>query len=163
MFYFSGSFLSFVSPIVGWKSGTDMVVVVVVVQAKLVLTTAVPLYQLFMSPDEVADALHKSTSSSGSSPSATPEHHSPHHDDHDVDTVMRDLMDDLGLNMQMLKSSSIFSGDEERFAFSRALSRLSEMGSQEWVERGLGMEHLGGLGEREAWGRVRSRWREDSM
>ena len=49
----------------------------------------------------------------------------------DVDDVMRQMMDDLGMNMNVLKNSSIFSGDEERFAFSRALSRLSEMGSQE--------------------------------
>ena len=80
-----------------------------------------------------------------------------------VDDVMRQMMDDLGLSMNMLKNSSLFSGDEERFAFSRALSRLSEMGSQEWVERGLGMEHRGGLNEREGWQKVRSRWREDSM
>ena len=45
----------------------------------------------------------------------------------------------------------------------RALSRLSEMGSQEWVERGMGLEHKGGRGEKEGWQRVRSRWREDSM
>lgn len=87
-----------------------------------------------------------------------------HAEDHEgVDDVMRQMMDDLGMNMSMLKNSSMFTGDEERFAFSRALSRLSEMGSQEWVERGLGMEHRGGLGEREGWQRVRSRWREDSM
>lgn len=77
--------------------------------------------------------------------------------------MMRNLMDDLGLNMQMLKESSIFSGDEERFAFARALSRLSEMGGREWVERGLGLEARGGLEEREGWKRVRSRWREDSL
>ena len=77
--------------------------------------------------------------------------------------MMRSLMDDLGMNMKMLKSSSIFSGDEERFAFARALSRLSEMGSQDWVERGMGLEHKGGLGEKEGWQRVRSRWREDSL
>ena len=76
---------------------------------------------------------------------------------------MRNLMDDLGLNMQILRSSSIFSGDEERFAFARALSRLSEMGSREWVERGMGLEEKGGLEEREGWMRVRSRWREDSL
>ena len=87
-----------------------------------------------------------------------------HAEDHEgVDDVMRQMMDDLGMNMSVLKNSSMFTGDEERFAFSRALSRLSEMGSQEWVERGLGMEHRGGLGEREGWQRVRSRWREDSM
>lgn len=50
---------------------------------------------------------------------------------------MRNLMDDLGLSVQALKNTSIFSGDEERFAFARALSRLAEMGSKEWVERGM--------------------------
>jgi protein AFG1 len=85
-------------------------------------------------------------------------------EDHEgVNDVMRQMMDDLGMSMQMMKSSSLFSGDEERFAFSRALSRLSEMGTQEWVERGLGMEHRGGVDEMEGWQRMRSRWREDSM
>ena len=123
-------------------------------QAKLVLTTAVPIFQLFMSPSEVDDALEGGRRE-GSVKAA---------EDHEgVDDVMRQMMDDLGMSMKMMKSSSLFSGDEERFAFSRALSRLSEMGSQEWVERGLGMEHRGGLDEKEGWQRVRSRWREDSM
>lgn len=72
------------------------------------------------------------------------------------------MMDDLDLNLTVMKSSGTFSGDEERFAFARALSRLSEMGTQEWVERGLGMEKRGGRLEAEGWGRVKSRWREDS-
>ena len=123
-------------------------------RAKLVLTTEVPLFQLFMSPEEVDDALEAGRKSGKVK----------HEEEHEgVDDVMRQMMDDLGMSMNMLKSSSIFTGDEERFAFSRALSRLSEMGSQEWVERGLGMEHRGGLDEREGWQRVRSRWREDSM
>jgi protein AFG1 len=67
------------------------------------------------------------------------------------------------MNMSMLKNSSLFSGDEERFAFARALSRLSEMGSQEWIERGMGLENKGGKKEMESWQRVRSRWREDSL
>lgn len=66
------------------------------------------------------------------------------------------------MNMSTLKSSSIFSGDEEMFAFARALSRLSEMGSQEWVERGMGLEEKGGKKEKEDWQKVRSKWREDS-
>ena len=50
---------------------------------------------------------------------------SPHNHVHvdegqDVDDVMRSLMDDLGMNMKMLKNSNIFSGDEESFAFARA-------------------------------------------
>ena len=123
-------------------------------RAKLVLTTAVPLFQLFMSHEEVDEALADSREK------GSLEHAKDHEN---VDDVMRQMMDDLGMSMSMLKSSSMFTGDEERFAFSRALSRLSEMGSQEWVERGLGLEHRGGLHEKEGWQRVRSRWREDSM
>ncbi|KAL9100337.1 MAG: hypothetical protein Q9163_004273 [Psora crenata] len=123
-------------------------------RAKIVLTTEVPLFQLFMSADEVDDALEAARKSGSVK---------PEEDHENVDDVMRQMMDDLGMSMNTLKNSSLFSGDEERFAFSRALSRLSEMGSQEWVERGLGMEHRGGLNERQGWQRVRSRWREDSM
>ena len=107
-----------------------------------------------MSPEEVGEALDDGRRT-GSVKDA--EHHEG------VDDVMHQMMDDLGMNMSMLKNSDLFTGDEERFAFSRALSRLSEMGSQEWVERGLGMEHRGGLNEKVGWARVRSRWREDSL
>jgi protein AFG1 len=122
-------------------------------RAKLVLTTAKPLTQLFLSRDELTEGITK-----------TDEVPNPDKESgEDVDDVMRSLMDDLGMNMSMLKNSSIFSGDEERFAFARALSRLSEMGSQEWVERGMGLEEKGGKNEKDSWQRVRSRWREDSM
>lgn len=77
----------------------------------------------------------------------------------DLPDEMRTLTDDLGLDMQALKSAAIFSGDEERFAFARALSRLSEMGSKEWVERGLGAKDVAA---EEVKG-DRSRWSEDSM
>lgn len=122
-------------------------------RAKLVLTTAVPLTQLFLSKDELRESIAKDREDKkGQKEEAEGE---------GLDDTMRMMMDDLGLNMKALKSSSIFSGDEERFAFARALSRLSEMGSQEWVERGLGLESRGGIGEKEAWGRVRSRRFED--
>lgn len=52
-----------------------------------------------------------------------------------LDGSMRQLMDDLGLDMKSLKESSIFTGDEEKFAFARALSRLSEMSSTMWIEQ----------------------------
>lgn len=87
-------------------------------------------------------------------------------DDHsDVSDAMRSLMDDLGLSMEALKSTSIFSGDEERFAFARALSRLVEMGSKEWVERGLGvgMSQAEGKDDHAKWMKVRSHWMEDNM
>lgn len=84
------------------------------------LTTAVPLTNLFISETDVKNSMGD--------------------DDHtELSDAMRMMMDDLGLSVQALKSTSIFSGDEERFAFARALSRLSEMGSTEWVERGLGV------------------------
>ncbi|CZR69711.1 probable AFG1-ATPase family gene [Phialocephala subalpina] len=122
-------------------------------RAKLVLTSAVPLTQLFLSKDELKESVKKD------------------HEDRkgqteegvDLDDTMRNLMDDLGMNMKALKNSSIFSGDEERFAFARALSRLSEMGSREWVERGMGLEKDGGKQEKDSWQRVRSRQMEDSM
>lgn len=129
-------------------------------QAKLVLTTAVPLTELFLSHTELEEAI-ASSSKAGALPSSATA--APHGHEAEVSDVMRHLMDDLGLNMAMLRSSSVFSGEEERFAFARALSRLSEMGSREWVERGMGLEEKGGRKEMEGWQRVKSKWREDSM
>jgi peroxisome-assembly ATPase len=136
--------------------------------AKLVLTTQVPLGQIFLSKDEIDSSLDNVTKKVDAQGDKAGEKDKKvaavAAEDHtDVDDTMRHLMDDLGLSMSMLKSSSIFSGDEERFAFARALSRLSEMGSQQWVERGMGLEHKGGKREMEGWQRVRSRWREDSL
>lgn len=136
--------------------------------AKLVLTTQVPLGQLFLSKDEIDTSLENVTKKVDAQGKEAGDKDkrvaAMAADDHtDVDDTMRHLMDDLGMSMSMLKSSSIFSGDEERFAFARALSRLSEMGSQQWVERGMGLEHRGGESEMEGWQRVRSRWREDNL
>jgi hypothetical protein len=117
------------------------------------MTTAVPLTELFLSHTELDEAL-TTAQAAGDVPEGG-EHH-------DVSDVMRTLMDDLGMSMSMLKNSSIFSGDEERFAFARALSRLVEMGSREWVERGMGLEAKGGQDEMRSWQRVRSRFFEDS-
>jgi hypothetical protein len=117
------------------------------------MTSVVPLTELFLSHKELDEAMN-TAQRKGDVPEGD-EHH-------DVSDVMRNLMDDLGMNMSMLKNSSLFTGDEERFAFARALSRLTEMGTKEWVERGLGLESKGGKGEKDSWSRVRSRWREDS-
>ncbi|KAL4812649.1 AFG1-like ATPase-domain-containing protein [Aspergillus spinulosporus] len=121
-------------------------------RAKLVLTTATPLTNLFISESEVKTSLDDNG-----------EHT-------DLSDAMRMMMDDLGLSMKALKTSSLFSGDEERFAFARALSRLSEMGSKEWVERGLvGKSGLDTEGkekeksEHDAYLKARSRWSEDNM
>ncbi|KIK67775.1 hypothetical protein GYMLUDRAFT_36552 [Collybiopsis luxurians FD-317 M1] len=47
---------------------------------------------------------------------------------------MRGIMDDLGISQEIVGKSSIFSGEEEIFAFARACSRLVQMGSKEWVD-----------------------------
>lgn len=114
-------------------------------RAKLVLTTEVPLANLFLSADDVRESVK---------------------DDSDLSDAMRNLMDDLGMSVAALKNTSIFSGDEERFAFARALSRLSEMGSKEWVERGLDVEGKSKEQSKEeevAWRKTRSHWSEDNM
>ncbi|RKF62458.1 Protein AFG1 [Erysiphe neolycopersici] len=93
----------------------------------LILTSAVTFDQLFLSKEEVKERLISESDSKKNLKIAAEE----------VDDSMRNMMDDLGMNMEEVKKSSIFSGDEEKFAFSRALSRLSEMSSQEWVNRAL--------------------------
>lgn len=51
-----------------------------------------------------------------------------------VSDHMRSVMDDLGLNQQVIGTTSMFSGEEELFAFARACSRLVQMGTKEWAE-----------------------------
>jgi protein AFG1 len=125
-------------------------------RAKLVLTTAVPLTQLFMARDEIGEMLRESAKKGNARANQAETEHT------DVNDAMRHLMDDLGMNMDMMKGSSIFTGDEEAFAFARALSRLNEMGSQEWVERGMGLEEKGGHQEMRDWQKVRSSFHQDS-
>ncbi|OBZ70040.1 hypothetical protein A0H81_09842 [Grifola frondosa] len=76
-------------------------------KTKLIVSSEVPIYQIF------ADDPNKRGQVS----------------DH-----MRSVMDDLGLSSDMVGSSSMFSGDEELFAFARCCSRLVQMGSKEWAE-----------------------------
>ncbi|ROT40541.1 AFG1-like ATPase [Sodiomyces alkalinus F11] len=91
-------------------------------RAKLVLTTEKPLEELFVSREEIRQTL-------GS--------------DEDAMSVMGDLAD--AESIDRAKMSSLFSGDEEAFAFARALSRLSHMRSKEWVERGLDIGEQNGV------------------
>ncbi|EJD53970.1 AFG1-like ATPase [Auricularia subglabra TFB-10046 SS5] len=77
-------------------------------RTKLFTSSEVPIYQIF-SDDESEKSGHVS--------------------DH-----LRSVMDDLGLNESIIGHTSIFSGEEELFAFVRACSRLVEMGSKKWAE-----------------------------
>ncbi|KAJ7490269.1 AFG1-like ATPase-domain-containing protein [Mycena galericulata] len=76
-------------------------------RTRLFITSEVPIYQVFSD---------KSGKTDGAS-------------DH-----MRGVMDDLGLSHDLVGNSSIFTGEEEIFAFARACSRLVQMESKEWAE-----------------------------
>ncbi|KAK7470375.1 ATPase [Stygiomarasmius scandens] len=78
-------------------------------KTKLFVTSEVPITQVFAGDDSQSDSKPIS--------------------DH-----MRSVMDDLGVSEQIVGKSSIFSGEEEIFAFARACSRLVQMGSKEWAE-----------------------------
>lgn len=117
--------------------------------AKLVLTTAKPLAELFVSRDEIAESLLKQDEKNKTNQT--------------VESVMDTIMDDMEHNADRLRRSNLFSGEEEAFAFARALSRLSHMESREWVERGMGLEDKGGKGDKDNWSKTRSRQMEDSM
>ena len=121
-------------------------------RAKLVLTTARPLTQLFMTRQELDSALHDAARTGDASARRSKA------EGQDVDDAMRMMMDDLGMNMEVLRKSSMFTGDEEAFAFARALSRLAEMGGEDWVERGMGLSKKGGAAESGAWEKVRRDW-----
>ncbi|POR38380.1 Protein AFG1 [Tolypocladium paradoxum] len=112
--------------------------------AKLVLTTEKPITELFISRDEIAEALLQGNPQSTGG-----------------DEEMGDMLKEL--DGEKLKNSNLFAGEEEAFAFARALSRLSHMESKEWVERGMGLESKGGKEDRDNWSKTRSRQMEDSM
>ena len=119
-------------------------------QAKLVLTTAAPLTELFVSREEMQESL----AANGDEGAETAR---------GVEEAMGHLFESMEHNVDQLKNSNLFTGDEEAFAFARALSRLNQMGSREWVERGMGLEKDGGKKERDDWAKTRSRQMEDSM
>ncbi|EXV04955.1 AFG1-like ATPase [Metarhizium robertsii] len=118
--------------------------------AKLVLTTEKPLTELFISKDEIAETLLKNN------PQSTEQGGKA------VSTV-KELMEDVDRQAEELKNSNLFAGEEEAFAFMRALSRLKHMESKEWVERGMGLESQGGKEDKDNWSKTRSRQMEDSM
>lgn len=117
--------------------------------AKLVLTTAKPLTELFTSKDEIAETLIKDSGHETANV--------------EISEAIKDMMEDPEKQASKLKGSALFGNDEEAFAFFRALSRLTEMGSQEWVERGMGLQERGGKPEKDSFLKARSRQMEDSM
>ncbi|TXT09197.1 hypothetical protein VHUM_02671 [Vanrija humicola] len=47
---------------------------------------------------------------------------------------MKHVMEELGINPDIMTSSSLFSSDEELFAFARCVSRLTQMSTKEWAD-----------------------------
>ena len=129
--------------------------------AKLVLTTEKPLAELFVSRDEIAESLLAGNpgQAAGSGTAAAAAAAAAEAGEAIVDG----MMDDPARGAEQLKNSNLFAGEEEAFAFARALSRLSHMGSREWVERGMGLESKGGKEDKDSWTKARSRQMEDSM
>jgi len=140
-------------------------------KAKLVLTCEKPLGQLFVSrydvdgiktqdkgvTEKIGQKVKNAVKTTlGKVDDATVQ-------DDGIDHAMRLLMDDLGLDMDTLKESSIFSGDEEAFAFARALSRLHEMGSQEWIERGLDLNKRDLIHDAEKWQDMQKNWSKKKL
>ncbi|KAH8173227.1 AFG1-like ATPase domain-containing protein [Sarocladium implicatum] len=120
--------------------------------AKLVLTTEKPLTELFVSRDEIAEALLDGDATRDKKKKGE-----------EAKKAMDSILEDVDESAEKLKSSNLFAGEEEAFAFARALSRLKHMESQEWVERGMGLEKKGGKQDRDGWAKARSRQMEDSM
>ncbi|OCF40993.1 AFG1 family mitochondrial ATPase [Kwoniella heveanensis CBS 569] len=58
------------------------------------------------------------------------------------DEHMASVMEELGLSSSDVGASSLFSGDEELFAFARCVSRLSQMSTKEWSETSWQEEQL---------------------
>ncbi|KAM0749985.1 AFG1-like ATPase [Meredithblackwellia eburnea MCA 4105] len=54
--------------------------------------------------------------------------------DGSISDHQRAVMDELGLSADKVGASSIFTGEEEVFAFARAVSRLNEMSSVQWAQ-----------------------------
>ncbi|KAK9451793.1 ATPase [Limtongia smithiae] len=52
----------------------------------------------------------------------------------DIDESMVNMMAEVGISNDNLSSLNMFTGDEELFAFARALSRLQQMSSAQWVD-----------------------------
>ncbi|SCU88827.1 LAMI_0D11452g1_1 [Lachancea mirantina] len=92
---------------------------------KLATTGAADFTSLFTEPEDILNDYElKPKHDSAGAGSAS--------DDSDASD---DLVTKHGFSKEIAQKSHIFALDEERFAFARALSRLSHMSSQDWVEK----------------------------
>lgn len=90
---------------------------------KLATTGAADFTSLFVEPQDLLNDFELKESAEESEANAEEE------------TGEDTLVSQHGFSKEIAKKSQMFALDEERFAFARALSRLSQMSSAEWVER----------------------------
>lgn len=91
-------------------------------QCKLATTAAANFTDLFVEPEEILNSYELKEK---------PKEEQGDEDDLDDD----ELVKRHGFSKKIARKSHIFALDEERFAFARALSRLSQMSTADWVER----------------------------
>ncbi|AOW03388.1 YALI0D00649p [Yarrowia lipolytica CLIB122] len=59
------------------------------------------------------------------------------HDKSDKESFQK-IADEMGIDPTVLASAGMFTGEEERFAYARALSRIHQMSTTDWVEQRVG-------------------------
>lgn len=90
------------------------------VHGRIAVTLAAPFKDLFVEPEDVKDnfSIYKKQITEGK-----------------VDTYEDDeLVVKHGFDKSVAKKANMFANDEEKFAFARALSRLSQMSTTDWVD-----------------------------
>lgn len=89
---------------------------------RLAVTAAAPFKDLFVEPEDISSGnyqLYKRQHDIGK----------------EVSFEDDELVTKHGFDKLIAKKASMFANDEEKFAFARALSRLNQMGTTEWIEK----------------------------
>ncbi|CDK24728.1 unnamed protein product [Kuraishia capsulata CBS 1993] len=89
-------------------------------KGRIAVTVAAPFSDLFVEPEDLSEGNFNLVGKS---------------EEDSADFTNDDLVTKHGFNPKIAKQASMFAVDEERFAFARALSRLSQMSTQDWVDR----------------------------
>lgn len=89
---------------------------------RLCVTVAASFEDLFVEPEDIKEGAYELKASN--------------QDDQEIDDSFEndELVQTHGFSKKIAKKAQLFALDEERFAFARALSRLSQMSTQDWVD-----------------------------
>ncbi|ODV95866.1 hypothetical protein PACTADRAFT_33068 [Pachysolen tannophilus NRRL Y-2460] len=99
---------------------------------RIAVTAAAPFNQLFVEPEEIIDNYTLKDTTAYARKEEEDKKEIP---DEDLVDAGNELVRTHGFDAKIAAAASKFASvDEERFAFARALSRLAQMSTQEWVE-----------------------------